>query len=81
MGRGETTINEILANAVECSDVIEFGTTFHWHGKDGITIIDIADENVFVAETGSDGKVAGEIGRNFRAEFGDGRENEVGFCM
>lgn len=58
--------------------MFEFSAVFHWGCENGVAIINITDEDVFIALAGGDRELASEIGGNFMfGWFGDGREDEV----
>ena len=71
MSGGEAPIHKVLLNGFKSPDVVDFGSTFHWSGEDGVTVIDVTHQDVFVTQTGGDGEEASEICGDFRTEVCD----------
>lgn len=64
LGR-ETTVHKILVDGVECSKVFSLSSTFHWCSENGIAIIDVANQDIFVSMAGGDWETASEVRGNF----------------
>ena len=76
---GKSTVDKVLMELVEHTDVFNFGAVLHRGSENGIAVVDIAYQNVFIPAGRGDGEMASEVGGNFGAEFGDGGEYKVCF--